>query len=74
MIEKWISENLNTVESMIDENILAIKWSNGDFTDVPVFLDMFGDVIEQALKENKDVRQAIADNDNGRGYKKLILN
>jgi len=67
--EEWIRENL-----VIDSYDDAIDWGEGTFTPVVYFIEMFEDVAQKALDNNEDVRQAIYDNDNGRGFKDLILN
>ena len=71
MIEEWILNNLNVVE---EDDVSFINWGNGLMTEISIFISMFGDIIEQAINTNENVRQAIADNDNGRGYADLILN
>ena len=67
--EQWVRDNL-----VIDKYGDAIDWGNDTFTEINKFVEMFKDVTQDAIDSDGDVRQVIADNDNGRGFKKLILN
>lgn len=72
LAEQWIRENLKVVSGWLPSD--AIMWGNNSLTEIPNFISMFGSVIETAIANGTDVRQAIAENDNGRGYANLILN
>lgn len=71
MAEQWIKSNLKVIED--EDYKMIIDWKNGIFTPLNTFIDLFGEIIIQAINENKDVKQSIAESDNGRGYAKLIL-
>ena len=62
---EWVKANL-VVEGDV------INWNNGIYTPVDAFVDMFGVVISTALAEGRDVRQAIRNADNGRGFAALV--
>ena len=66
--EEWVRRNL-----VIDSHDDAIDWGNDTFTAVDSFIEMFGDVAQLAIDNNEDVRLAISNADNGRGFKNLIL-
>lgn len=74
MAEEWVISNLNVVPSPAVDNELAIYWGDESYTDLKVFIEMFGSVINEALASKTDVRKAISENDNGRGYADVILN
>ena len=57
---------------MDDNGTNVISWREGIYTPVTSFYAMFGNVIQEALDSNKDVRQAIRDADNGRGFADII--
>ncbi len=72
MVIDWIIENLNVVPSPAEDDGEAIFWGGHTYTEVPVFISMFGDVIKDALANDKNVKQTIADEDES--YGKLLLN
>ena len=67
--EEWLENNFR-----ISEEYNAISWGDGLYTDIPVFLDMFGDIIRAALNTEEDPKQAIRDSDpnNAKGYNNLL--
>ena len=67
--EEWIRANLPVVFDG-DEDI--IDWGNNVYTPIRAFLSMFENIVQNALDRNQDVRQAIRDNDNGRGFAGLV--
>ena len=69
MALKWCKENLNIIDREEGE---TIDWGNGVYTQLDIFLSYFDETITQAISQKRDVRKMIADNDRGRGYKKLI--
>ena len=67
--EQWVRKNL-----VINSHDDAIDWGNDTFTTVSSFVEMFENVAQTAMGNNEDVRHAISNADNGRGFKNLILN
>jgi len=69
MVEEWIKQNLNVI--MFDGQ-KTIDWGKGILTPLDKFINMFGETINDAINENKNVKQKIKENDKGRGYAELI--
>lgn len=67
---EWIRSNLMILIDKDEGEV--IDWGNGVFTPVGVFVDMFGEIIQNAINNDQDVRQAIRDNDNNRGFANLL--
>lgn len=77
MSEQWIRENYLVGEVPLLGECIAWGKANtyfGVYTPIDKFLLMFGDIIEQALSNNKDVKQAIRDSDpeNIKGFNDII--
>lgn len=69
MARKWIVDNLEVIPDELEEEV--IKWGDGVFTPVHYFEDKFGDVIKDALIDNRNVADAIRKVDEY--YGRLIL-
>ena len=72
MARQWIYDNLNVDDYWMGYDV--IDWGNMLFTEIDGFINLFGETIEQAIKDNKDVRQAIANQENAGIIAELILN
>lgn len=69
--EKWLKDNLNVVISPATDGE-AIYWGDNMYTEVPSFLSMFGEIIEEAIDSNLSVKEAIINNDKDRGFAKYF--
>lgn len=69
MAEQWVKSNYNIVDGPDGD---AIDWGTGAYTSVSMFLSMFGIVIQSAIDNGTDPRQAIIDADDGRGFADLV--
>ena len=67
--EQWIRANLTVIHDGYED---VIDWGNGIYTPVGIFVTMFGTVIQDAIDTGSDVREAIRNNDNGRGFASLV--
>lgn len=69
MAEEWVRSNFS-----IDPEYDAIEWGNGQYTTVTSFLNMFGEVINSAIENDSDPKQAIIESDpeDEKGFHSLI--
>ena len=69
-MQKWIRNNFQVTKNELGEEVII--FNNGISTNVSSFENMFGDVIENAINNNLNVKEEIKKNDNGRGFASLI--
>ncbi|MDU4696382.1 MAG: hypothetical protein E6Y08_11240 [Paenibacillus sp.] len=71
--EQWLRSTYEIVQPEWDDKD-TIYWGNGIYTTISNFLLMFGEVIQLALDDNQDVKEAIRNSDpqNVKGFNDIL--